>query len=267
MKKIAVMLVLVLGLMTLVGCSTDNESEMVEYTLTVNVTDEATGNPIEGATVEVDGTEKETDENGLAQLDLDGYSDYTVKVSSDGYATKSPNVSIKRSDSSIDVALATEKPTAPSTVPAAPTLDSSNVISLYNSSGTYTDIDVQNWNPGWGQSGSLTNTTVDGTTVKLLDLDDYQGVAIDEENGIDITGKSTLHISYWTPDATVMDVTAIDGGTEIPHTTETLTTGEWSELEIDFSDIDDLTNVIQLKFDVQNNGNTCQIYMDNIYFH
>ena len=114
------MLILVLGLMTLVGCSTDNESEMVKYTLTVNVTDEATGNAIEGATVEVDGTEKTTDANGLAQFELGSYNDYTVNISADAYQDNSVSATMKSADSSIDVALS----------------ETSAAVALYNSNTT-----------------------------------------------------------------------------------------------------------------------------------
>jgi hypothetical protein len=97
-------MVLMMGLLALAGCSSDNESVMVDYTLTTNVTDETTGDPIEGAAVEVDGKKETTNANGLAQIDL-SYGEYKVSVSADGYGNASAPVNISNSDSSLDIAL------------------------------------------------------------------------------------------------------------------------------------------------------------------
>lgn len=150
----------------------------------------------------------------------------------------------------------------PATTPAAPSLDAADVISLYTSSSTYTDITVENWNPGWGQGGSLTDTTVDGKTVKLLDLVDYQGISFGAD--LDITGKTTLHMSIWTLDGGAFDVFAISSNPEALDSTGNLIVGSWTDVEIDCSVTTDITAVIQLKFA---GGTGADYYIDNIYFH
>ena len=159
----------------------------------------------------------------------------------------------------------TPPPVVPATRPAAPTLAETNVISLHTSSNTYTNTAVADWNPGWGQGGSLVDATIDGATVKRLYLVNYQGVSIDEANGINITGKTTLHMNVWTADGTPFNVYAISGGADGPAiSTGDLIPGQWNTVEINCSGAVDITKIIQLKFD----GGTSKIYyIDNIYFY
>ncbi len=166
---------------------------------------------------------------------------------------------------------------APDTLPPAPTINSANVISLLNSSGTYIDFNVQNWNPGWGQAGSITDASIAGKTIKLLDLKvnsggaAYQGVAIDETNGINITGKTKLHMSIWTANGQQFSVYAISSGAEQQLLTGPLTKNQWNDIVIDIA-TSDFTKVIQLKFtaatDIGGPENVAvgQYYLDNIYF-
>jgi len=157
-------------------------------------------------------------------------------------------------------------PTAPSTLPAAPSLPAANVISLLSGSGTYTDIGVSEWNPNWGQSSSITDYVVGTATIKKLNLINYQGIQI-SGGGIDITGKNTLHISYWTPDGVSFNISPIiPGPVEYAIPSGTLTQGAWTDLEIPINKPGfSLTNIIQLKFD--NTPGPATIFLDNIYFH
>ncbi|MBM7555689.1 Ig-like domain-containing protein [Halanaerobacter jeridensis] len=87
MKKIAIMLILVLGLITLVGCSTDNESKMVSHVLTMKVEDDTTGELIEEATVTVyqDGKKLFDKKGGNGvQVPLEDGT-YTIEAEADGY--------------------------------------------------------------------------------------------------------------------------------------------------------------------------------------
>ncbi len=160
-------------------------------------------------------------------------------------------------------------PTVPSTLPAAPALPAANVISLLNSSGTYTDIAVGDWNPNWGQGGSITDALIAGKTIKLMDLVNYQGINVSPTGGtpgaLDITGKNTLHISYWTPDGTALNVYPINATSEYAIDAGPLTQGAWTDLEIPITQSGfDLTTIRQLKFDTTAAGH---FYLDNIYFH
>lgn len=161
----------------------------------------------------------------------------------------------------------------PSTLAPDPVPAESAVISLFNSSEKYSNISGITWNPGWGQGGSLTDTTVAGKTIKLLALktngtDIYQGVDF-SGNLQDISSKNTLHISYWTTDATDLNIYPINTGGAAPHeyliSAGTLTKNAWAEIDITINQASfDLTTIQQLKFTASAAGN---LYLDNIYFH
>jgi len=163
-------------------------------------------------------------------------------------------------------------PTAPSTLPAAPSLPAASVLSLLNSSATYTDLPVGDWSPNWGQGGTIADAVIATKTIKLMNLVNYQGVNISSPNGattdpgvINITGKNTLHISYWTPDGTNLQVFPINGAGEYSIDAGQLTQGAWADLEIPINQAGfDLTTIRQLKFVTTAAGH---FYLDNIYFH
>lgn len=158
----------------------------------------------------------------------------------------------------------------PTSLPAAPTLAEADVISLLNSSDTYTNIPVGNWNPPWSQAGSLIDATIATKNIKLLQLENYQGVNLVSADGatangvLSISGKNHLHISYWTLDATSLSVFPINADTEYEIPAGALTaTGEWADLDITINQAGfDLTTMRQLKF--VGSGN---FYLDNVYFY
>jgi methionine-rich copper-binding protein CopC len=163
--------------------------------------------------------------------------------------------------------------TVPTTLAAAPTLPAASVISLFNSSNTYTNIAVGAWNPSWGQAGALTDISVAGTTIKDMYLNIYQGINISSPNGAptdtgvqNITGKATFHISYWTSTGTNLKFIPIDAlDHEVPIDGGVLVQNAWTDLEFPITDASvDLTTIRQLKF-TTTSAET--IYLDNIYFH
>ena len=161
--------------------------------------------------------------------------------------------------------------TAPTTVPAAPSVAAANVISLHNSSNVYVNASVSDWNPNWGQGGSMADYAVGTKTVKKLDLNLYQGIAISSNGGdaagtgvLNITGKSTLHVSYWTANGTSFRFFPINATAETPISSGTLVQGAWTDLELTIPAGFDLATIRQLKFDTTTAG---VIYLDNIYFH
>jgi hypothetical protein len=166
---------------------------------------------------------------------------------------------------------------APTSGASAPTLAAGSFIMLWDSSNAYTPITIGNWNPGWGQSGSMTAYTAGSASIWLMNLINYQGIDISGPNGdstdtapapISIAGKTTLHISYWTPDGTAFTVVPIDAndtqeGNPIPS--GTLTQNAWTDLDLSFTGTGfDPTTLRQIKFVTTATEN---LYMDNIYFH
>jgi len=158
----------------------------------------------------------------------------------------------------------------PLTLAEAPTLPASSVISLYNTSGVYSDNPVNEWNPNWNQSSSISDYTVasSGKVVKKLDLVNYQGIDF-SGHPIDASAKHTLHLSYWTANGTGFSfspISASSGEMAIPVTTPTQ--GTWADLEIDLSQATtvSLADLMQFKFDKGTKG-TGVYFFDNIYLH
>jgi len=160
-------------------------------------------------------------------------------------------------------------PNAPTTGPAAPTYDASEVISIF--SDAYTPLDGINFNPNWGQSTVVSTETIDNNTVLKYDNLNYQGTAL--ASPTDFSGKARLHIDYFTGNATTLKFFLIspdgadegDAAEEIAYDLDvTSAPGEWNSVDIDlshFATVVDLENVIQFK--VEGNG---IVYFDNIYF-
>ena len=160
-------------------------------------------------------------------------------------------------------------PDAPTTGPAAPTYDASEVISIF--SDAYTPLDGINFNPNWGQSTAVSTETIDNNTVLKYDNLNYQGTAL--ASPTDFSGKARLHIDYFTGNATTLKFFLIspdgadegDAPEEIAYDLDvTSAPGEWNSVDIDlshFATVVDLENVIQFK--VEGNG---IVYFDNIYF-
>ena len=152
-------------------------------------------------------------------------------------------------------------PAGPSNSPAAPTKDAADVISVY--SDAYTDI-ATNYNPDWGQSGSV-NTTFDpgdGNNVMVYTNFNYQGTELTDT---DMAAMEYLHLDIWveSSDEAVYQVTPIGGGETLVNITTT--PGSWSSVDIPLTSFTgvNFSAVNQMKF-AGGIGNS--IYLDNIYF-
>ena len=125
-----------------------------------------------------------------------------------------------------------------------------------------------NVNPGWGQRGSLLPETdaEAGEILKFSDLN-YQG--IDFGGSYDVSGKEHVRFDLWSETGGSVKVSAISPGAE-KALDVTITGGEWNTVELDladYSDVVDLTQVIQLKFDAQGLADGLNtFYMDNVAF-
>ena len=151
--------------------------------------------------------------------------------------------------------------TSPSAAAPAPTAAEADVISIF--SDAYTNVDGTDFNPNWGQNTVVTQEDIGGDTVLKYENLNYQGVAF--ASGIDVSGKTTLHLDYWTADSTALNAYLISPGPAETAHNVSLSNGQWVSLDIpltDYSSVVNLADVIQMKFD--GNGT---IYLDNIYFH
>ena len=154
--------------------------------------------------------------------------------------------------------------------PVPPPRNASDVISIYGES--YTNITNVNYNPGWGQNGTVNISfdPGDGNLAMAYNNFNYQGTGF-EANPQNASAMEYVHIDIWTSNATVVKFTPIDNsGMGLPEVLVDvpLSTGQWSSVDLPKSAFTGMSwnSVFQLKFDAQAGVSPCDIYLDNIYF-
>lgn len=157
-----------------------------------------------------------------------------------------------------------------SSAPTSPKRNAADVISIF--SGVYTSITGVNFNPNWGQSGTVNPAFDPGTGDVVLAYTNfnYQGTGF-EGNAQNASEMEFVHIDVWTSNATVLKFTPIDNSgngagevlVDVP-----LVAGKWSSVDLPKSAFTGMSwkSVIQLKFDGQAGVSPSDIYLDNIYF-
>ncbi len=153
----------------------------------------------------------------------------------------------------------------PTVKPATPTQPAANVISIIGTH--YGDMVGVGVNPNWGQSTIMSSITVQGDVVLKYDKLTYQGMELSPATGIDVSGKTNLHIDVWAATTTALDVFLISPNptAEQAFTLHPNTTG-WNSFDIPLSSytVPDKTKIFQFKFVGTPGGNT--VYIDNLYF-
>jgi Fibronectin type III domain len=152
----------------------------------------------------------------------------------------------------------------PTVKPATPTQLAANVISIIGT--TYGDMAGVGVNPNWSQSTVTTQVTVQGDTfLKYANLN-YQGMDLSPATGIDVSGKTNLHIDVWAETTTALDVFLISPGPIEQAYTLHPTTAGWNSFDIPLSNYTTpvKTNIFQFKFVGTPAGNT--VFIDNLYF-
>ena len=153
-------------------------------------------------------------------------------------------------------------PAQPTASPAAPTKEAEDVISIY--SDAYTGVTVSNYNPNWGQSGSVSTDfdPGDGNNVMVYSNFNYQGT---EFAATDMAAMEYLHLDIWvaSDDTNTYQVTPVGGAETLVNITTT--PGSWSSVDIPVTSFTavNFSSVNQMKFA---GGNGKSIYLDNIYF-
>lgn len=153
------------------------------------------------------------------------------------------------------------EPTEPTIAAPSPILPETEVISIY--SDVYEDVPGTDFNPNWGQRTEVSEIQIEENNILKYDNLNYQGTVL--ETSIDVSGKTFLHIDYWTANSTALSGYLISPGPlETGHDFE-LILEEWVGVDIplsEFSSVVDLMDIFQMKF--EGNGT---VYLDNIYFH
>jgi len=168
----------------------------------------------------------------------------------------------------------------PTTQAPIPTVNASNVISLY--SNAYTNVPIDTWNTHWQYS------TTDNTFIKINNDDviryynlNFVGVEF-SSNQINATSMTHFHIDIWTPDPTTtpnnVKVMLVDfganavygGGDDVSHeitvNAPTLQPNKWISLDIPLSSFTGLTSRAHLSQLVLS-GTVSNLFVDNVYLY
>ena len=119
--------------------------------------------------------------------------------------------------------------------------------------------------PNWGQATvCIPEQTIAGNKLIGYSNLNYQG--LDWYNyPIDVSAKTTLHVDFWTPSLTNIQVSLISAGPVENAYTQVLTTGGWNSVDIPLSNyIADKSAIRQIKLVASGSGT---VYVDNIYFY
>ena len=141
----------------------------------------------------------------------------------------------------------------------APTTAAENVISIF--SDVYDDVADTNFDPDWGQTTDATQVDIAGNATLKYENLNYQGTVLGSSQ--DVSGLKSIHIDFWTSDATLLEISLISTGPLENKTALDITKDEWVSVDVPLSEftVPALDDIIQLKFD--GNGT---VYLDNIYF-
>ncbi|WP_157515074.1 hypothetical protein [Gaetbulibacter saemankumensis] len=158
--------------------------------------------------------------------------------------------------------------TQPEVAAPQPTIAASDVISIY--SDAYTGVTLNEVNPDWGQTTTLSDFVVSGDNIWKYESLNYSGIVTDYGNPTDLTGVKYLHFDYYTPDATTLGFkivnTALDPVQEDIVFLPKVTQGTWISVTIPLSEYDlDFSAITQLIWDTS--GGSATVYIDNLYFH
>jgi hypothetical protein len=144
--------------------------------------------------------------------------------------------------------------------------EDTNVISIY--SGVYNNIAADVY-PNWGQSTTFLEDTVAGDSMLKYGNLNYQGII--PGASIDASNMGFLHMDVWSADLDSFYLLMINPGPVEHKVVPTLNTAEWTSIDIPLSDFSsqgiDLSDIFQMKLDVQPYGNGGTLFIDNMYFY
>jgi hypothetical protein len=171
----------------------------------------------------------------------------------------------------------------PTAVTSSPTLASNKVISLFNSSSTYTSVAMTDWQAGWSSNSTMGDdtTSVSGKTLKKLTFSSatgYDGADIATLQDISALADKKLHLDYYTPNGAGLSVKVVDfsagsynNGVGVVDTgalsVGTVVQGSWQSVDLDVSNLTDQKYIAQLVFVATGSQASQSFWIDNVYFH
>lgn len=202
-----------------------------------------------------------------------------------GFETTGPDANPSTAPGLGDVVIAVVPKTlqAPTNNAAAPT-NTAPIVAMYDSSGVYPEVPVDDWDAGWSD-GAEVNYTITNTGAVVLEYPalQYAGVEFYTPDQINVAGCNEMHVSVWTPNANQFGVELVsldNGGTQgalvnFTPASGTIVSNTWISLNIPLSQFLaqngalDLTALQQLLW-IDNQGGGVAggtFYIDNVYFY
>ncbi|MEL6941865.1 MAG: glycoside hydrolase family 16 protein, partial [Bacteroidota bacterium] len=109
----------------------------------------------------------------------------------------------------------------------------------------------------------VTEVQIDDNDIFRYDNFDFQGIQFDP---LDASASTNLHVDVWSQDLDLIRIFPISPGPAEKPFELNLTRGQWNRFDIplsEFSDVVDLSNIFQFKFDGGTGTET--VFIDNIY--
>ncbi|MBV1888110.1 MAG: T9SS type A sorting domain-containing protein [Urechidicola sp.] len=167
----------------------------------------------------------------------------------------------------------------PSDAPTAPSISSSDVISVFSEAAGYGNLPAT-WNPNWGQSTVYSEETIAANLVKKYSSFSFSGI---EPTGgtIDAATPGMTHINfdYWTSDATDLAYKLVDyegdgawspTNIEVEISKPVTVTDAWGTMSIALSEYTAVNGAIEFddigQMVISAVGAVNSVYIDNIYF-
>ena len=166
----------------------------------------------------------------------------------------------------------------PEDAPAVPSVSADDVVSIY--SDAYTGITVGEWNPNWGQGGSMEEEEIAGNNVRKYSNLTFSGIDLgtDVTNRVNLSEVSTVTFDYWTSNATTVGIKLVNYGADGAWEQETnveavisreAVTGSWQTVTVGLSGLDNITadgKLGQLVLTMDGDGSQV-VYIDNLFFY
>lgn len=166
----------------------------------------------------------------------------------------------------------------PTTPAPAPTVDPSNVVSLF--SDTYTDVTVNSWSTDWDIT-DLEDITIGSDSVKKYYNLTYAGIEFNDPT-VDASSMTRFHMDIWTPNSTASPATfkvklvdfgangVYGGGDDVEHELtfdhNSLSSETWVSIDVPLTSFSNLTTTGHLSQMIIS-GDLSIVYVDNIYFY
>lgn len=155
-------------------------------------------------------------------------------------------------------------PTAPA--PTPPNRVDANVISIYSSK--YKDVPGTDFNPNWGQSGSLKEFDLAGDKILNYTNLNYQGIELKGATA-DVSAMDYIHMDIWTADLEKLDIFLISKTNGEKAVSKNLTANQWTSVDIPISAFTSqgLTVADFYQFKLVGTPAGKNVFIDNIYFY